>query len=130
MLTCTVHLKCDSDAEGCPVRVLSILMEVVTVLALAVLLPLAKLLIVIFALAETAGWVYLGLWTVNRYQSHHEAGAFLWPLAATLGLYFQVTLWHYFWLRIAHQSNRGRVLAEYFCSYMRYPMVRQPHPWE
>jgi hypothetical protein len=114
----------------CIVRVLSILMEMMSVLALSVLLPLAKLLVVISAVAETGGWVYLGLWSVNRYQAHHDAMVFLWPVLATVGIYFQLTLWYYFWLKVAHRSNRGRVLAEYFCSYLRYPVVRQPHPWE
>ena len=111
-------------------RVLSILMEVLSVLALSVLLPLAKLLIVLVAIAETAGWVYLGLWAVNRYQQHHAGTVFLWPVLATLGIYFQLTLWYYFWLHVAHRSARGRALAEYFCSYLRYPVIRQPHEWE
>jgi hypothetical protein len=112
------------------VRVLSILMEVLAVLAYSVLLPLAKLVIVIFALAETAGWVYLGLWSVNKYQAHHDSRIFVWPILATLGVYLQVTIWYWFWLRMARRNNAGRILGEYFCSLLRYPIVRRPRSWE
>ena len=107
-----------------------VLKETLTFLSLSVLLPLLKLLIVIFGLAETAGWVYLGLWAVNSYQQHHNGAVFLWPLLATVGIYFQLALWHYFWLRMAHASDLGRALAECFCSSLRYPIARRPHPWE
>ena len=110
--------------------VVRLLIEVLTLLALSVLLPLAKLVIVIFAVAETAGWVCLGLWSVNEYGAHHNEAVFLWPAAATLAVYFQIVLWYFFWLKVAHQSDRGRALAEYFCSFLRYPVVRPPYRWE
>jgi hypothetical protein len=55
---------------------------------------------------------------------------FLWPVLATVAIYFQIILWHYYWLKIAQASNRGRALGEYFCSALRYPMARRPHSWE
>jgi hypothetical protein len=100
------------------------------VFSFSVLLPLLKLLVVIVGLAETAGWVYVGLWAVNGYQQHHDGAVFLWPALTTVGIYFQLTLWHYFWLRMAHTSDLGRVLAEWFCSSLRYPISRRPYPWE
>ena len=110
--------------------IMRVLKETMMVLSFSVLLPVVKLLIVLLGLAETAGWVYLGLWAVNSYQQRHNGAVFFWPALATVGIYFQLTLWHYFWLRIAHTSDFGRVLAEWFCSSLRYPIARPPHPWE
>jgi len=107
-----------------------VLKETVTVLSLSVLLPLVKLVIVLAGLAETAGWVWLGCWAVSSYRQQGQPVVFLWPVLATVAIYFQLTLWHYYWLKFAQGGNRGRALGEYFCSALRYPIARRPHSWE
>ena len=111
-------------------RLMSILKEAVAVIAMAILLPLLKLLVVIVGLAETAGWVYVGLWAVIGYQQHHNGAVFIWPLLATVAIYLQLNLWYYFWLKIAHSGDLGRAMGEYFCSALRSPIARPPHRWE
>ncbi len=107
-----------------------VLKETLTVMSLSVLLPLVKLVIVLAGLAETAAWVWLGCWAVSSYRQQGQAVVFLWPVLATVAIYFQIILWHYYWLKVAQGSNRGRALGEYFCSALRYPIARRPHPWE
>ena len=107
-----------------------VLKETLTVMSLSVLLPLVKLVIVLAGLAETAGWVWLGCCALSRYRQQGQAVVFLWPVVATVAIYFQLTLWHYYWLKFAQGSNRGRALGEYFCSALRYPIARRPHSWE
>ena len=107
-----------------------VLKETLTVMSLSVLLPLAKLVIVLAGLAETAAWVWLGCWAVSSYRQQGQAVVFLWPVLATVAIYFQMTLWHYLWLKMARASDKGRALGEYFCSSLRYPIRRPPHSWE
>src|SRR5580658_5685654 len=97
-------------------RLMSILKEAMAVIAVAILLPLVKLLIVLVGLAETVGWVYVGLWALNGYQRNHHGTVFIWPLLATVAIYLQLNLWYYFWLKIAQSGDVGRAMGEYFCS--------------
>jgi hypothetical protein len=110
---------------------MGVLKEIFFVLALSLLLPLAKLLIVLVSIAEMVAWVWVCSWAIEQYGHHGRAASILWwPVLATAAIYFQMTLWHYLWLKMARASDRGRVLGEYFCSSLRYPIRRPPHSWE
>ena len=99
-------------------------------LALYGLILLAKLLLVLFALAEVVGMVLLCYWSVCQMDDSHRAVWLLLPLAAMMLAGVQWALWQYWWGRIAQRSDFGRALGEYFAISLRHPVVRPPHPWE
>jgi hypothetical protein len=93
-------------------------------------LQLARLVVVLFCIAEVVG--VLTLWGVAfaEWQTHDRAIYFLIPLGATLIVAIQVALWQFTWLRLAQRGGHWRALAEWFSSVVRYPVVRPPHSWE
>ena len=82
----------------------------------AVMLTAGTLLLMIFLYANR----------IIRVTDKLRSGVIL----ATGAIYFQIVLWHYYWLKFAQGSNRGRALGEYFCSALRYSIARRPHSWE
>ena len=90
----------------------------------------AKLLLVLFALAEAVGMVFICYWSVSQMDATGHARWLLVPVAAMLGVGVQWALWQFWWQRIAQRSPSGRALAECFAITLRHPVVRPPHEWE
>ena len=101
-----------------------------TFLAVYGLILLAKLLLVLFGLAEAVGMVLVCYWSVCQMDDSHRATWLLLPVAAMMLVGVQWALWQYWWGRIARRSDFGRALGEYFAISLRHPVVRPPHPWE
>lgn len=93
-------------------------------------LQLARLVVVLFCIAEIVG--VLTLWVVAfiEWQTHDRPIYLLMPLGATLFVAVQVALWQFTWLRMAQRGGHWRAIAEVFSRVVRYPIVRTPHPWE
>ena len=90
----------------------------------------AKLLLVLFALAEAVGMVFICYWSVSQMDATGHARWLLVPVAAMLGVGMQGALWQFWWQRIAGRGPVGRALGEYFAISLRHPVVRPPHEWE
>ena len=101
-----------------------------TFLALYGLILPAKLLLVLFALAEAVGMVLLCYGSVCQMDDSHRAVWLLLPLAAMGLVAVQWAIWQFWWGRIAQRSGFGRALGETFAISLRHPVVRPPHPWE
>lgn len=93
-------------------------------------LTLAKLLLVLFVLAEAVGMIVLCVYSVSWWQESDRSAYLLLPLAAMSVVALQWVLWQFVWLRVAQSGPRGRALGEYFAISLRHPVVRPPHPWE
>jgi hypothetical protein len=93
-------------------------------------LQLARLAVVLFSIAEVL--VVVGLWVAAFYEcSAHDRPIYFWiPVEATFLVAIQVALWQFTWLRIAQRGGHWRAIAECFTIAVRYPVVRNPHPWE
>lgn len=93
-------------------------------------LQLARLVVVLFCIAE--GMMVLILWPLGfiAWQTHDRAVYLLLPIGATFLFAVQVALWQFTWLRIAQRGGHWRAIAECFSRVVRYPIVRTPHAWE
>ena len=93
-------------------------------------LHLARWAVVLFCAVEVLG--VLVLWPVGFVEARqHDSYRFLLlPVGGTLLVAVQVALWQFTWLRLAQRGGKWRVLAEWFTDAARYPVVREPHPWE
>ena len=91
---------------------------------------LAKLLLVVFALAEVVGMVVVCYWSVSQMDATGHTRWLLLPVAAMVGVGIQWALWQFWWQRIAQRSPMGRALGEYFAISLRHPVARPPHEWE
>jgi hypothetical protein len=89
-------------------------------------LHLARAVVVLFCVGEVVG--VLTLWAIAfvEWQIHDRASYLLMPLGATFLVAIQVALWQFIWLRLAQRGGKWRALAEWFCSAIRYPIVRPP----
>ena len=90
----------------------------------------AKLLLVLFALAEAVGMVWVCYASVCRWDASGHARWLLVPVAAMIGVGMQGALWQFWWQRIAGRGSTGRALAECFAITLRHPVVRPPHEGE
>jgi hypothetical protein len=93
-------------------------------------LQLALLAVVLFCIAEVL--VVVGFWVVAFYEcsAYDRPIYFSIPVGATFLVTIQVALWQFTWLRIAQRGGHWRAIAECFTIAVRYPVVRNPHPWE
>jgi hypothetical protein len=93
-------------------------------------LQFARLLVVLFCIAEVA--VIFALWGVAfvNGQIYHNGYYVLMPLGMMVLVIIQVVLWKFMWLRLAQRGDHWRALAECFSRVVRYPISRPPHPWE
>lgn len=94
------------------------------------LIVLAKLLLVVFALAEAVAMVVVCYWSVSQMDATGHTRWLLLPVAAIFGVGAQRALWQYWWQRIAQRGPVGRALGEYFAISLRHPVVRAPDEWE
>ena len=94
------------------------------------LILLAKLLLVIFALAEAVGMAVVCYRSVSQMDATGHTRWLLLPVAAIFGVGAQWALWQYWWQRIAQRGPVGRALGEYFAISLRHPVVRPPDEWE
>ena len=92
------------------------------------MLLLAKLLLVMFALAEAVGMVLICYGSVSQMDDSHRAVWLLLPVAAMMLVAVQWALWQYGWGRIARRSDFGRALGKTFAISLRHPVVRHPYP--
>jgi hypothetical protein len=93
-------------------------------------LQLARLLVVLFCIAEVIGVLILWGIAFVEWQTHNQGTYLLMPIGATLLVAVQIALWQFTWLRIAQRDDHWRAIAECFSKVVRYPVVRTPHPWE
>jgi hypothetical protein len=94
------------------------------------LLLLVKLLVALFVIIEIIGIIALWVFALVECKLH-DTGVYFWiPIGASFLLCIQYALWQFWWLRIAQRGGQWRALAECFSSFVRYPVVRPPHPWE
>ncbi len=93
-------------------------------------LQLARLVVVLFCIAEVVGVV--ALWAIAFAELLlHDRPIYFWiPVGASFIVAVQVALWQFTWLRIAQRGDHWRAIAECFSKVVRYPVVRTPHPWE
>ncbi len=77
-------------------------------------LQLARLVVVLFCIAEIVG--VLTLWVVAfiEWQTHDRPIYLLMPLGATLFVAVQVALWQFTWLRMAQRGGHWRAIAEVY----------------
>jgi hypothetical protein len=93
-------------------------------------LQLARLAVVLFCIVEVL--VVVALWGVafSEYIVHDRPIYFWLPIGAMFIIIIQVALWQFTWLRIAQRGGHWRAIAECFTIAVRYPVMRNPHPWE
>jgi hypothetical protein len=94
------------------------------------LLQLARLAVVLFCIVEVLFVVALWGMAFSEYVIHDQPSYFWIPVGATVFIPIQVALWQFTWLRIAQRGGHWRAIAECFTIAVRYPVVRNPHPWE
>lgn len=93
-------------------------------------LQLARLMVVLFCIVEVFGVLVLWAMAFVEWQIHNQAMYILIPIGATFLVGVQVSLWQFLWLRLAQRNDQWRAIAECFSRVVRYPVVRNPHPWE
>ena len=93
-------------------------------------LLLAKLVLVLFALVEAGGMMWVCYVSVRQWDASGHGRWLLLPVAAMLAVGVQWALWQFWWQRIAQRGEVGRALVECFAVTLRRPLVRPPHRWE
>ena len=94
------------------------------------LLLLAKLVLVVIAIAEAMGMIWISYWSVARWDDTGHARWVWLPFLAMVGVYIQWALWQFLWMRYGQKSDRHRPIAEYFAITLRHPIARPPRDWE